>query len=967
MNQDRWARFKEVVSDALKEDSPEARTALLGRECEDDPSLRTEVESFFEDAEATSGEGNDPFEEWAAAAAAAIYGEEPVMAGRRIGAYVVVRELGRGGMARVYLAARADGYFEKQVAIKVLKPSSGGQTAELLNRFRSEREVLASLEHPNIATLLDAGTTDEGEPYFVMEYVPGTPVTTYVQEHELPIRTRLALFLKICAAVEMAHRKRVVHRDLKRSNILVNTEGEPKLLDFGIAKLLAENPLTLTAVGQQRFTPISASPEQARGEAVTEASDIYALGALLYELLAGRRPHVFTSSNPTLGEIAQVVGETVPKLPSEVAPELETQRILRGDLDAIVLRAMQKDPDRRYASVAELAQDIKSYLAGEPVEARPARAKDRAFRFLSRHKSSVFATAAVLLTLALGLFLFFRPSQFNAERKEAPPEAKIGEKSVAVLPFDDFARDGNNSYFVDGVQDDILTNLAKVEDLKVISRTGVAPYRKNPRDIRKIGRALGVAYVLQGSVRKLDDRVRVNAQLIDTRTDAQIWAEQYDRKIDDLFELQSDLAQAIVTQLKGKLSKREKAAIGTRPTADARAYDLYLEARGSVLQYHFEKAIELLEKAVERDPNFALAYCQLAHLHLIMYRFNGDQSPERLAKANQAVETALRLAPDLPETHLARAQYFYDGLRDYEKTLAELATSPPSPDARARFFHLTAVTERRLGHWKAALRDGLKAIELDPHDPVIATAVLQTYMALRQYRAAEKLAHGARERFTTEMAPFWAYEADCILAQGEIGRARAVLSAAPKHARERTAGLARIAFYERDYARASSEIESGPKPPRATIQAGNDLFVGTVARAQGDAVKSAQSFEKARVVLEKVASEHPDDLISQMNLASVYAGLGRKEDALRLSQKVVEQAPTWRDAAEGPVTLTLRAQIEAWLGEKESAIKKLEELVKHPSSPSYGELKFDPSWDDLRGDPRFAQIVAQAKKPIIAE
>ncbi len=246
MNRERWRHLKEIVADAMEKDSPAARTALLMRECAGDLNLLSEAESFLEGVETTTSGGGDRWEECAEVASAALRRERALAPGQRIGAYVILRELGHGGMATVYLGARADGYFEKEVAIKVLKLGSGS-TAELIGRFRAEREVLASLDHPNIANLFDAGTTENGLPYFVMEYITGTPVTTYVQDHELSIRQRLDLFLKICAAVEVAHRKRVVHRDLKRNNILVNDKGEPKLLDFGIAKLLEDNPLSATA------------------------------------------------------------------------------------------------------------------------------------------------------------------------------------------------------------------------------------------------------------------------------------------------------------------------------------------------------------------------------------------------------------------------------------------------------------------------------------------------------------------------------------------------------------------------------------------------------------------------------------------------------------------------------------------------------------------------------------------------
>ncbi len=968
MNQARWARLKEIVADALEEDSPAARTALLNRKCADDPSLLREAESYLVDADTTLGP--DRLEECAAAASALVRRDGVSMIGRRVGAYMIVRELGRGGMATVYLAARSDGYFEKEVAIKVLKPVEG-RASELLRRFSAEREVLASLDHPNIAGLFDAGTTEEGMPYFVMEYVPGTPVTTYVREHRLAIRERIELFLKICSAVEVAHRKRIVHRDLKRSNILVNEKGEPKLLDFGIAKLLEENPLALTAIGEERLTPISASPEQARGERVTPATDIYALGALLYEMLTGQTPHRFPTQHPGLDEVERVVCEEEPILPSLAGSDAESRRALRGDLDAIIRRAMRKDPFERYESVADLESDIRHYLSGEPVHARPNTLPYRLLRFAGRHKPSLWRVglfiAALIIAGGFTFFLAHRSAKPTVTQAPSPPPVEIPAKSIAVLPFDDFAAAGGSSYFADGVQDDILTDLAKAEDLKVISRSGASAYREGVRDVRGIRQELGVAYVLEGSVRRQNNRVRVNVQLIDTESDVQVWAEQYERKLDDLFALQSELSQAIVTQLKGKLSAREKAAIESRPTANMPAYDLYLQAKAALGQYDYEKAIKLLDDAIARDGKFALAHCLLTDAHLYIYRFGWDQSKRHLEQAKASAETALQLAPNLPEAHLAKAQFYYNGLRDYEKTLAELAIAPPSPDARAKFFDLTALAERRLGRWQKALRDGQKALELDPHDPFIAAEVIQSYMFLRRYPAAEELAHKARKLFTTDEAPFWFYEAESVLAQGDPARARTVLEAAPPEARERNLGLVWIAFYERDFNRALKEIEGAPEPPVRTTQASNELLKGTVARAQGDTEKSKQAFNKAREILEEVLQKQPEHPTTLINLAWAHAGLGRKADALRLSQQAVELQPSWRDAAEGPGLAAMQAQIQAWIGEKESAINQLASIAKQPAGPSYGELKLDPAWDDLRGDTRFEKLVEEAGRPIPLE
>ncbi|MGI8957981.1 MAG: protein kinase domain-containing protein [Chthoniobacterales bacterium] len=970
MNQEHWRRLKEIVADALEEDSPVARTSLLQRECGEDLRLLREAESFLVAADTISATGTDRLEECALVAGTAVRRERSSLTGHRVGAYVIVKELGHGGMATVYLGARADGYFEKEVAIKILKPVDGS-TAELLDRFRAEREVLASLDHPNIAALFDAGTTTEGLPYFVMEYVPGTPVTNYVNEHHLALRQRLSLFLKICAAVEVAHRRRVVHRDLKRSNILVTAEGEPKLLDFGIAKLLEENPLALTAAGQQRLTPISASPEQARGDEVTTSSDIYALGALLYEMLTGQTPHQFRTRHPSLDEVERVVCEEEPILPS-VAAAPENRHTLRGDLDAIITRAMRKDPAQRYASVADLETDIRHYLAGEPVGARPNTVPYRLLRFVGRHTPSskrVALTALLLIVaLAAGFLLFRKGVTSHVTKAYRQPAATIPARSIAVLPFDDFAAPDGTSYFADGVQDDVLTDLAKAEELKVISRSGVSQYRKGVRDVREIRQNLGVAYVLEGSVRRMKDRVRVNAQLIDTESDVQVWAEQYDRKLEDLFALQSDLSQAIVAQLKGKLSAREKAAIESHPTADVQAYDLYLRARKAFVQYEYATTIDLLNQAVTRDPKFALAYCLLTNAHLYVYRFGGDMSPERLEKARVAAETALQLAPNMAESHLAKAQYYYNGLRDYEKAQAELASAPPpAPDGRARFFDLSALTERRLGHWKEALRDGEKAWELDPHDPFIATEIIQTHMSLRRYPEAEKRADEAIKNITSRSAPFWSLKAESMLAQGEPERAQSFLKGASNLSGESHFELAQAAFYERNFVEALREVEVARKSEMAPSPQVLDLMEGTIARSQGDTQKSQQAFEKARQYLEALLEKHPHEASTLIDLAWAYAGLGRGDDALRSSEEAVQLVPTWRDGAEGPAYAGMRAQILGWLGNKDAALDQLEALVKQPASPSYGDLKLNPSWDDLRGDPRFEQLLVEARKPIRLE
>ncbi|MGI9088621.1 MAG: serine/threonine-protein kinase [Chthoniobacterales bacterium] len=413
----RWALLKTLVSDALELSSPEAQAAWLEDRCADDLALKKEASTLLAQAGCRRHDLTNSLEECAQQANAIYWQEEPLASGQRIGAYVVTRELGRGGMGTVYLAARADGQFEKDVAIKVLK--RGTDTDEVLLRFAAERHILARLDHPNIARLLDAGTTSDGLPYFVMEYVAGLPVTEFVRKHHLVITDRLAVFLKICAAVEVAHRSHVIHRDLKPSNILVKADHEPKLLDFGIAKLLlSDEPPELTATLQQRFTAISASPEQARGEPITPASDVYALGALLYELLTDRKPYTYGSSRPTREEVQDKVCNQEPLAPSAAADDPVVRRELASSLDDIVLFAMRKNPERRYASVNDFAADIRRYLEGAAVQARPRPLHNGLTRILSRYYLLLIFVLVVLTILGLRpVFQKFRPFALEAPSK----------------------------------------------------------------------------------------------------------------------------------------------------------------------------------------------------------------------------------------------------------------------------------------------------------------------------------------------------------------------------------------------------------------------------------------------------------------------------------------------------------------------------------------------------------------------
>jgi serine/threonine protein kinase/TolB-like protein/Flp pilus assembly protein TadD len=973
----RWGHLKTILGEALEQNSSAARIALVERRCGEDTDLLEEAESLLAEAEALLKERTDSFEDCAQNAASTLWQEGPPRGGQRVGAYIIVRELGRGGMGTVFLAERADGQFEKQVAIKIL--NRGADTAEILRRFREERQILAKLDHPNIARLLDAGTTDDGLPYFIMDYIVGAPVTRFAVAQRLSTRQRLELFLKICAAVEFAHRNLVVHRDIKPSNILANAEGEPKLLDFGIAKLLAkdEDATQFTSESQQHLTPICASPEQAKGDPITVATDIYSLGALLYEMLSGQKPHRFSTSRPTREELALVVGEQIPPPPSAVAADAQTARLFRGDLDAIVLFAMQKEPGMRYATVEDFADDIRRHLAREPVVARHPTLGYRAKCLIKRNGARLLVSAAVVIVLAGVLFAFWVRSQQNAREvagmraRGVSAQPSDSRKSIAVLPFESLGDNDAPSYFADGVQDNILTDLGKVGDLKVISRSGVAAYRGKNRNIKQIGRDLNVANVLEGSVQISADRVRINAQLIDTQTDTQIWAEQYDRKLEDIFALQSHVAQTIAAELKATLSNSEKAEIWRQPTQDLQAYDLYLRARaalrgegGVVPRENWNVAVTLLNRAIARDPKFTLAYCLLNEAYVLQYRFGEDHSPEHLAVAKDAAEKALRLEPNSEEARLALARYYYHGLGDYRQTEQELSSIPSSAPHQVEFFTLASLFERRLGQFAASIRDGEKAVELDPQNASLATSLAQTYSGLRRFGDSERVANAAiaRHRGAKPKGLFVA-KSEAALGVGNVDEARAALdSIQDKNDMDYQAERLWLYLIERDYG--GAKVFAAKATDEAKRMPDFWLLLAAVARAEGKVDEERQACQEAKRAALLALGPRPNDPKLLGDLSVAEAALGQNEEALRHARQAAAVLPPSVDAVAGPMCEMRLAQVLAMTGDRDGAFDKLGTLVKLSFGLNEGDLKLNPIWDDLRNDPRFDHILAESALPL---
>jgi len=630
MNPDQMERFRRVEAafDGALEFAPGAdREAWLQKQCANDAEMLEEVCQLLEG------------HEWVRAAAPAAAEELP-----RFGPWQAIRLLGRGGMGTVYLAERADGAFQMAAAVKVAPLALASQ--EIEERFRRERQFLASLDHPKVARLIDGGVTGSGLPYLVMEFVDGLSIDRFCDTHELDARARIGMMRQVLEALIYVHGRQVIHRDLKPSNILVDAGGNAKLLDFGTARLVdATGDAALTKTGMYAFTPDFASPEQAQGKALTFASDIYSAGVLLYRLLTGRPPYVMKDYS------AVGVADTISH--AEPAPSG-----LDGPLDAIVATALRKTPEERYGSAAEMDADLKRYLEGEPVRAR----RPRKFARMA------MAGAAVLACVAAAWLVFHR-------------SAAPGEASIAVLPFANLSAEPSSKYLSSGFADELTETLSRLKALRVIAPSSVARFEGGEADIREAGRLLHVANVLEGSVAAEGDRVKIAAKLERVSDGRVLWSETYERQASELVAVQSELAAGIARSLK------VAGARAAKHVPKPEAHDYVMKARYEEQQLTSDAAAQAradLERAIALDPEYPAAYFDLGveRFNEAVARGSTYQTEEERRSAEQLIHRALALDPELPAAHAMLAelamQYDWDWNRaERELRLAE-AEAPNS-------------------------------------------------------------------------------------------------------------------------------------------------------------------------------------------------------------------------------------------------------------------------------------------------
>ncbi len=864
------------------------------------------------------------------------------------GDYELLEQIGRGGQGVVFRARQKS--LNRIVALKVIGLGQWATEAHL-KRFRLEAEAAAKLEHPGIVPIHEVGERD-GSCYFSMKFVEGGQLDEVVRREAMPIRRAVEFIAKVARIVHYAHEHGILHRDIKPGNILLDAKGEPHLTDFGLARLI-ESESTVTRTMEVMGTPSYMAPEQAVGNnaAVSSATDVYGLGAVLYQLLTGQPPF----AGGTTYETIKLLLDTEPRQPRLLNPKIDR------DLSTICLKCLEKDPKRRYSSALALAEDLERWLKNEPILARHTGIFTRGKKWVRRNPArALLAASLVALAVAAGWIVW---------KSELIRQPLI--TGIAVLPFENLSEQKENTAFADGVHDDILTKLAKIADLKVISRTSVMDYR-GKRNVRQIGNELRVSHVLEGSVRRTGTHLHLNAQLIDTRTDTHVWVEQYDRDLNDVFAIQSEIAQKVAGQLHAKITPAEKLAIESKPTGDLVAFDLYSRANdilfGKNVAYpDYRQAVDLLNRAVARDPSFLDAYCQLAFAHDQIYFDGIDRTPARLAMAKDAIDSAFRLKPDSGEAHFAQAVHLYRGYGDHDGALAELEVARQTLPNNARIFKMMGFIQRRQGHWEDSRRNLERAAELDPRDLETLEDLSSDYARFRRYAEAKTwltraLAVAEPDDIGMKLAPSeWELEvnADTRPLHQAIDSLRATNPAAVTSA---IAGHWLIcALAERDGAAATQALGALGDTEIwlfDQVQFNRAFAEGLIARMTNDEQKARSAFAAARAEQEKVLEAQPDFGPSWCVLGMIDAGLGRKEEALREGRRALELLPVERDALVGKYLIRYFAVIAAWIGEKDLACEQLAIAVRPPSNVRYGELKLLPLWDPLRGEPCFEKIVA---------
>ena len=897
------------------------------------------------------------------------------MIGETLSHYTILEKLGEGGMGEVYLAE--DSRLKRKVALKVL-PAEMANDPERLARFKREAETVASLNHPNIVTIHSVEEAD-GVHFLTMEWVEGESLSDIIGRGPMKLDKIFELAIPLADALASAHSKGITHRDLKPANVMTNKEGRLKVLDFGLAKMHFDSvgdtdreapTQALTTEGLAIGTVPYMSPEQVRGEAVDQRTDIFSLGVVLHEMVAGERPFQGKSG-------ADLVSSILRDRPSSVT---DLQANLPHQLGRVIQRCMEKEPDKRFQTALDVRNELE--VLKSEVESGIAPLSGTAFPAAKpepeKPKWLRPAVAGVAIVGLTGLLWFLMGRDSSEEPATAdstsaaapevatPPSAASDREMVVILPFDNLG-EAEDQYFAAGVSDEINGRLASVSGLGVISRKTAARYADTEKSVKEIGDELGVDYILEGTVRWAHQeegasRVRIAPELIRVADDSQVWTQIYDREIDDIFQVQSDIAGEVIAALDITLRGDEQAALDETPTDNIEAYQAFLKAQelqqsGTTIEQQDDEAVALYERAVELDPDFVKAWATLVQHHASIYRNGIDQTEERLARAKTALEGAERVGADLPETRLARGYYHYYGFQEYDRALVEFEAASKAVPNDAESRQAIGYIYRRKGDLDAAIRNLELAAELDPQDANIPRNLGTTYRARRQFDQALEMADRVLALEPLSDNNYFAKASYVMHGTGDLATSRQVLERMP--VTSSVAGAFNWIdqyFWERDYDGIIERIESIDSPVPFVVTA--KQMVVAFAKALRDGADAARpDLEAARTQVSALLEGAPGNAQVHGWLSGILAFLREDEAAIREAQLSLELSEM--DQFSGKQAAENMARIYAAVDRPEEALELLENLLEseYENAITPWALKLDPAWDVIRDDPRFQALI----------
>lgn len=864
--------------------------------------------------------------------------------------FEIIEQLGQGGMGSVFRAF--DISTKEEVTLKILRPEIS-HDREAIAHYKTEWNSAAKIAHKNVCKMYDFGQESDLN-YITMEYVSGQDLKRLIrQTGHLALATAVGVAKQVCRGLAAAHRSGVIHRDLKPGHIMIDREGCVRIMDFGMARSLPSDG----EAGREMVNadPQYMSPELAEGAEVDLRTDIYSLGIILYEILAGSVPFKGDSS---LGLAIKHKMEEPPS-PSESNP------MVPEELERVIFKCLEKDREKRYSTADEVYDDLDridieiSRLdrsgSGQKTPNLPPGMN------LTKPSRAFLWTVLMILIVAVFSLLIFKKRDLTA--------SDTGMQMLVVLPFENLGLP-DDEYFSDGLSEEIMSRLAALKELGVISRTSAFHYKNTDKTVKKIGEELKVNFVLEGTVRwnrgpDGNGRVRVTAQLIRVADDTHLWADTYERQIDDIFSVQGEIADQVIKQLDITILEPERSAVRENPTNNLEAFDAYFRAKTAAMKayieqdrYEYEKAIRFLNTAVSLDPNFLQAYLTLFNDHMSLYRVGLDRTEERVTAIQETLNRLEELAPDSPDVQMTQGLYFMWIVRDYDRALEMFdAVQRVRPNLSPSY---PALIKRLRGDWEGCIADFERAFRLNPLSSDLAHILGRSYAWICDYQKAEEWFTRALSIFPDLYYSKLGKARLPLLARGDLQESRILLEALPQHVLTEY-NLFELGMLERNYEDVLERRLASPFDTLAEAQfyIPKDLALASVYSAMGKTELMQAHAERATVELEKKQRENPDDIRFCAALSLAYAYSGNHEAAVREGERAVALFPLSRDAFEGPHYILNLAKIYAVVGDAAKALDQLEFLFSIPCGNNYSIslLRLDPAWDSLRGHPRFQRLL----------